>query len=47
LLGGWIAVVQIKNLLDDKPDALGGNRGLLIKGIGCIVCGIIIIVKHN
>jgi len=46
LFGGWITIAEIKNLVDEKPDTLGGHRGLLITGIGCIVCGIILIVKH-
>ena len=46
IAGVLLAVVQMKNLINGKPNTLGGISGLLIVGIGCIVCGVIQLVKH-
>lgn len=46
IIGTWLTVVQTKNLINGKPNTLGGVSGLLIIGIGCVVCGIIELVKH-
>ena len=46
IVGSWLAIVQTKNLINGKPNTLGGVSGLLIIGIGCVVCGIIELVKH-
>jgi hypothetical protein len=45
LIGGWLAIVQGKNLMDGKPNSLGGISGLLMCGIGSIIFGIIEIVQ--
>jgi|GEM_PF-2093835 len=45
-IGVWLVVVQIKNFIDGKPNTLGGISGLFIIGIGCVICGLILIGKQ-
>jgi hypothetical protein len=45
-IGICLIAVQTKNLINGKPNTLGGISGLLIIGIGCVVCGIIQLVKR-
>jgi len=44
--GLWLTVIQARALSRGAPNTLGGTSGLLISGIVCIVCGIIIISQH-
>jgi len=44
--GLWLTITRIKFFNEGRPDTLGGNIGLLISGIGCVICGIIVIVQH-
>ena len=46
VIGIWLAFTQAKKLAEGKPNTLGGISNLLIIGIGCVICGIILIVKH-
>lgn len=43
--GVWLTIVQGKNLIDGKPNMSGGITSMFICGLGCIACGIIVIVK--
>jgi hypothetical protein len=44
--GVWQTVNKIKSFIKGKTDLLGGNISLLIVGITCIICGIIMIAQH-
>ncbi len=46
ILGIWISVIKFKYLTEGKQDTLGGNVGLLIVGIGLIICGVILIAQQ-
>jgi len=46
LMGVWLLIFQMKNWLKNKEDTVGWGIQFFILGIGCIICGIILVVKH-
>jgi len=45
IAGIWIAIVQIRKMQANSANTLGGISGLLIIGIGCVICGIISLLQ--
>ncbi len=45
IIGAWIARIQSKKLLNGVSNTLGGVSSLFIVGLGCIACGIIMIIQ--
>jgi hypothetical protein len=46
LFGTWLTIIQMKNWTKGKQDTSGWGIRQFILGVGCIVCGIILIAKH-
>ena len=46
IFGMWLLIFQIKNWTKGTEDTGGWGIRFFILGIGCIGCGIILIVQH-
>jgi len=46
LFGIWQVRINVRNIARKRVSILGSDIQLLGVGIGCIICGIIIIVQH-
>ena len=46
IFGVWLFIVQAKKLSEGVADTLGGNRSLLMIGIGLVIIGIMVICQH-
>ena len=46
VFGGFLVFSQIRSLKKEDSDRLAGSIALLIIGIGCVVCGVILIGQH-
>jgi len=46
VFGAFLVFSQVRSLKKEDSDRLAGSIGLLVIGIGCVVCGIILICQH-
>ena len=46
LIGIWLTIKEIKVFAYGKPGELGSDAKGLVLGVGCIICGIILIMKY-
>jgi hypothetical protein len=46
VFGAFLLFSQVRSLKKEDSDRLAGSIGLLIIGVGCVVCGIVLIGQH-
>jgi len=46
IFGIYQTIIKARNIARGRESILGSDIQLLGVGIGCIICGIIIIIKH-
>jgi len=46
VFGAFLLFSQVRSLKKEDSDRLAESIGLLIIGVGCVVCGIVLIGQH-